>query len=63
MKGAHKDTDTEKNIPNNRYDDTVTKSKWSIDTNEIDSQFLRDDDNMCGQMEDRQIDEYYKAQR
>ena len=63
MKGAHKDTDTENNVQNDRYDDTVTKSKWSIDTNEIDSQFLRDYDNMHRQMEDRQIDEYYKAQR
>ena len=63
MKGAHKDTDAENNVQNNRYDDTMTKSKWSIDTNEIDSRFLRDYDNMCRQMEDRQIDEYYKAQR
>ena len=30
---------------------------------EIDNQYLRDYDNMCRQMEDRQIDEYYKAQR
>ena len=57
-KGAHKDTDTEHNVQNDRYDDTVTQSKWSIDTNEIDSRFLRDYDNMCRQMEDRQIDEY-----
>ena len=63
MKGAHKDTDAENNIQNDRYDDAVTKSKWSTDTNEIDSRFLRDYDNMCRQMEDRQIDEYYKAQR
>ena len=60
-KGAHKDIDTESNIQNDRYDDTV--SKWSTETNEIDNQFLRDYDNMCRQMEDRQIDEYYKAQR
>ena len=63
MKGAHKDTDTENNVQNNRYDDTVTQSKWSTETNEIDNQFLRDYDNMHRQMEDRQIDEYYKAQR
>ena len=41
----------------------MTKSKWSIDITEIDNQFLRDYDNMHRQMEDRQIDEYYKAQR
>ena len=63
MKGTHKDTDPENNVQNNRYNDAVTKSKWSTDTNEIDSRFLRDYDNMCRQMKDRQIDEYYKAQR
>ena len=63
MKGAHKDTDTENNVQNNKDDDTVTQSKWSTETNEIDNRFLRDYDNMHRQMEDRQIDEYYKAQR
>ena len=62
-KGAHKDTDTEDNIQNDRYDDTVTQNKWSTETNEIDNRFLRDYDNMHRQMEDRQIDKYYKAQR
>ena len=62
MKGAHKDTDTQDNVQNNRYDDTVMQSKWSTETNEIDNRFLRDYDNMYRQMEDRQIDEYYKAQ-
>ena len=46
MKGAHKDTDTENNVQNDRYNDTVTQSKWSAETNEIDNQFLRDYDNM-----------------
>ena len=36
-KGAHKDTNTEDNILNDRYDDTVTQSKWSTETNEIDN--------------------------
>ena len=63
IKGAHKDTDTENNIKNDRYNDIVTKSKWSMKTNEVDNQFLRDYDIMHRQMEDRQIDEYYKAQR
>ena len=35
----------------------MTQSKWSTETNEIDNRFLRDYDNMCIQMEDRQIDE------
>ena len=62
-KGAPKDTDTKDNIQNDRYDNTVTQTKWSTETNEIDNLYLRDYNNMCRQMEDRQIDEYYKAQR
>ena len=34
-----------------------------METNEVDNQFLRDYDIMRRQMEDRQINEYYKAQR
>ena len=41
----------------------MTQVKWSTETNEIDNQYLRDYDNMHGQMEDKQNDEYYKAQR
>ena len=63
MKGAPKDTDTKDNIQSNRYDNTVTQVKWSTETNEIDNRYLRDYDNMHRQMEDKQIDEYYKAQR
>ena len=63
MKGAHKDTDAGNNVQNNRYDNIVTKSKWSMETNEVDNQFLRDYNIMHRQIEDRQIDEYYKAQR
>ena len=62
-KGAPKDTDTKDNVQNNRYDNTVTQIKWSTETNEIDNRYLRDYNNMCRQMEDRQINEYYKAQR
>ena len=36
-KGAHKDTDTKDNVQNDRYDDPVTQSKWSTETNEIDN--------------------------
>ena len=62
-KGAPKDTDTKDNVQNDRYNNTVTQVKWSIETNEIDNRYLRDYDNMCRQMEDKQNDEYYKAQR
>ena len=62
-KGAPKDTDTKDNVQNNRYDNTVTHVKWSTETNEIDNRYLRDYDNMHRQKEDKQNDEYYKAQR
>ena len=63
MKGAPKDTNTKDNVQNDRHDNTVTQLKWSKETNEIDNRYLRDYDNMCRQMEDKQNDEYYKAQR
>ena len=62
-KGTPKDTDTKDNVPNDRHDNTVTQIKWSTETNEIDNQYLRDYDNMHRQMEDKQNDEHYKAQR
>ena len=62
-KGAPKDTDTKDNVQNDRYNNTVTQVKWSTETNEIDNRYLRDYDNMRRQMEDKQNDEYYKAQR
>ena len=41
----------------------MTQHKWYTETNEVDGQCLREYDNMHRQMEDRQIDECYKAQR
>ena len=61
MKGAQKDI--KGSIQNDRYNDMMTQHKWSIETNEVDRRFLREYDNIRRQMEDRQIDEYYKAQR
>ena len=63
MKGAPKDTDTKDNVQNDRHDNTATQVKWSTETNEIDNRYLRDYNNMHRQMEDKQNDEYYKAQR
>ena len=62
-KGAPKDTDTKVNIQNNRHDNTMTQVKWSTETNEIDNRYLRDYGSMRRQMEDKQYNEYYKAQR
>ena len=58
-----KDTDTKDNVPHDRDNNTMTKVKWSTETNDIDNRFLREYDNMCKLMEDRQITDYYEAQR
>ena len=62
-KGASKDTGTQYNVQNDRHDNKVTHVKWSTEKNEIDNQYLRDYDNMRRQIEDKQNEEYYKAQR
>ena len=58
-----KDTDTKDKVPHDRDDNTMTKVKWSTETNNIDNRFLREYDNMRRMMEDRQITDYYQAQR
>ena len=58
-----KDTDIKDMVPYDRHDNTMTKVKWSTETNDIDNRFLRDYDNMHQLMEDRQITDYYQAQR
>ena len=52
-----KDTDIKDTIPYGRHNDTMTKVKWSTETNDIDNRFLRE--YTCKQMEDRQITDYY----
>ena len=46
-----------------RDDKMMTKVKRPIETNDIDDEFVREYDDMCKSMEDRQINEFYKAQR
>ena len=58
-----KDRDTKDKVPHDRDDNTMTKVKWSTETNDIDNQFLREYDNMHRMIEDRQITDYYQAQR
>ena len=58
-----KDTDTTDKVRHDRDDNTMNEVKWSTETNDIDNQFLREYDNMCRMMEDRQITDYYQAQR
>ena len=57
------DTDINDTVPYERDDNMMTKVKWSIETNDIDNRFLRDYDNVHKLMEDRQIMDFYEAQR
>ena len=63
MTNVLKDTDIKDMVPHDRDNNTMTKVKWSTETNDIDNRFLRDYDNMRKLMEDRQITDYYEAQR
>ena len=58
-----KDIDINNMVPYDGYDNLMTKVKWSTETNDTDNRFLRDYDNMHKLMEDRQITDFYKAQR
>ena len=58
-----KDVGTKDVVPYKRYDNMMTKVKWSIETSDVDNDFIREYDNMCKSMEDRQINDFYKAQR
>ena len=41
----------------------TTKVKWSIETSDVGNDFMREYDNMCKSMEDRQINDFYEARR
>ena len=49
--------------PYKRDDNMMTKVKWPIETSDVDNDFMREYDSMCKSMEDRQINDYYEAQR
>ena len=63
MTNELKDVDTNDMVPYERDDKMMTKVKWSTEMNDTDNRFLRDYENMCKSMEDRQINDFYKAQR
>ena len=50
-------------VSHDRDNNMMTKVQWSTETNDIDNRFLREYDNMCELMEDRQITDYYEVQR
>ena len=63
MTNELKDVDTNDMVPSERNDNKTTKVKWSIEINDVDNDFKREYDNMHKLMEDRQINDFYEAQR
>ena len=61
MTNELKDIGTNDTVPYERDDNMTTKVKWSIETNDVDNDFLRECDNMCKLMEDRQMNDFYEA--
>ena len=58
-----KDVGTKDKVPYKRDDNMMTKVKWSIETSDVGNDFMREYDNMRKSMEDRQINDFYEAQR
>ena len=58
-----KDVGMKDMVPYKRDDNMMTKVKRPIETSDIDNDFMREYDSMCKSMEDRQINDYYVAQR
>ena len=44
-----------------RDNNMMTKVKWSIETNDVGNDFMREYYNMHKSMEDRQINDFYEA--
>ena len=63
MTNELKDIGTKDTVPFKRDDNMMTKVKWSIETSDVGNDFMREYDNMCKSMEDRQINDFYEAQR
>ena len=56
-----KDIGIKDKVPYKRDDNMMTKVKWSGETSDIANDFMREYDNMCKSMEDRQINDFYEA--
>ena len=63
MTNELKDIGTNDTVPYERNDNEMTKVKWSIETNDVDNDFIREYDKMHKSMEDRQIIDFYEARR
>ena len=58
-----KDVGIKDTVPYKRDDNMMTKVKRPIETSDVDNDFMREYDSMRKSMEDRQINDYYEAQR
>ena len=58
-----KDVGIKDMVPYKRDDNMTTKVKRPIETSDVDNDFMREYDSMRKSMEDRQINDYYKARR
>ena len=58
-----KDVGIKDMVPYKRDDDVITKVKRPIEPSDVGNDFMREYDRMCKSMEDRQITDYYEAQR
>ena len=63
MTNELKDVGTKDKVPYRRDDNMTTKVKWSIETNDVDNDFMREYDKMRKSMEDRQINDFNEARR
>ena len=63
MTNELKDVGIKDMVPYKRDDNMMTKVKWSIETSDVDNDFMREYDNMHKSIEDRQINDFYEAQR
>ena len=63
MTNELRDVGMKDTVPYKREDNMTTKAKWSIETSDIGTDFMREYDNMCKSMEDRQINDFYEARR
>ena len=61
MTNELKDVGIKDTVPYKRDDNMTTKVKWSIETSDVDNDFMREYDNMRKSMEDRQINDFYEA--
>ena len=55
MTNELKDVGTNDTVPYEGDDNMTTKVKWSIETNDVDNDFMRDYDNMHRSMEDSRL--------